>query len=440
MKFFRNRGKSGKRGKGYDISYYCADAAIAIAEGRRAFSGNIETETVVIGGGLAGLSVALSLAERGRHVVVLEKNRIGWGASGRNGGMVSIGFSAFYDAIIRKVGMAHTQRLYGLANEGMTRIRSCIRDYKIDCPVVDGVLETSWYEDPVEMKGYVDILNRHCGTRAEYWSPEKVRKHYETECYHDAAFIPEGFHINPLQYLHGVANAVELKGGRIHEGTDVIEIVRGSGGGNFAVRTPCGNISARRVVVACGAYVESGLNEDIAASNIPIRGYMMVTEPLPKGLMENTIRAPYAVYDNRHVPSYFRPLADGRILWGGKGGFFRDPVDIEAMLTDDMLSIFPQLEGVRAEKAWAGSYGMATHAMPQIGELEPGLWYSAGHGCHGLATTAMAGELIARALTENDIAWRAFNPYGLTSTGGTLGKIGAMLVYNSFMVRDRLAV
>lgn len=424
----------------YDRSFYCAEAAMAALPARPALTGAAETETCIIGGGLAGLCTALSLAERGRKVAVIEKNRIGWGASGRNGGMVSPGFAAFYDTIIRKVGAEHTRRLYAMGNEGINLIRSRIREYKIDCgPVVDGIVETSWYEDPIEMRQYVDTMNRLCGMEAEYWPHKKVRKYYDTGCYHDAAFIPGGFHINPLRYLHGMAAAVEKRSGQIFENTEVAEIIR-LGNGHFMVKTPCGHIIARKVVIACGAYIESGLNEDIAAANIPIRGYMMVTEPLDRKTIERAVRAPYAVYDNRHVCSYFRPLADGRILWGAKAGFFRDPADLEQILLDDMLSIFPQLEGVKVDRAWSGQMGYSSHGMPQVGELEPGLWYNAGHGCHGLSVTSMAGDLIGRAIAENDLSYRALAPFGLTATGGTLGKLGAMLVYSSFIVRDKLAV
>ena len=427
--------------KAYDSSFYYTEAAMASIPARPALAGSVETEVCIIGGGLAGLCTALSLTERGRSVAVIEKNRIGWGASGRNGGMVSIGFSAFYDSIIRKVGIEHTRNLYALANDGMRRIKSRIKTHNIDCgPVTDGVLETSWFEDPIEMKDYVQLLNDQCSSTAEYWSRKKVQKHYSTDCYHDAAFIPEGFHINPLRYLHGIATTVEKQGGRIFENTEVIEIIRLGGGNHFMVKTPCGHIVARKVVIACGAYIESSLNHDVAASNIPIRGYLMVTEPLPKDKIESAIRAPYAVYDNRHVCSYFRPLADGRILWGAKSGFFRDPQDLEQILLDDMLTIFPQLEGAKVAHAWSGMMGYSSHGMPQIGEIEPGLWYNAGHGCSGLTVTSMAGELIGRAIAENDLAYRALAPFGLTHTGGALGKLGAMLVYSSFIVRDKLAV
>lgn len=424
----------------YDDSFYRAEAAMAALPARAALTGVTETEICVIGGGLAGLCTALTLAERGCHVAVIEKNRVGWGASGRNGGMISVGFSAFYESIIRKVGIEHTRKLYTIANDGMSLIRSWIKNHAIDCgPIVDGVLETSWFEDASEMRGYVEALNQKFGTKAEYWSPEKVKASYETDCYHDAAFIPEGFHINPLRYLHGLAAAMEKQGGQIFENTDVVEIIR-LGNGQFMVKTTCGHIIARKIVIACGAYIESRLNEDIAASNIPIRGYLMVTEPIEKKKLESAVRAPYAVYDNRHVCSFFRPLEDGRMLWGAKAGFFRDPNGLEEVLLDDMLSIFPQLDGVKVDRAWSGQMGYSSHGMPQIGELEPGLWYSAGHGCHGLSVTAMAGDLIGRAIADGDLSYRAFAPFGLTSTGGTLGKLGAMLVYSSFIVRDKLAV
>lgn len=425
---------------GFENSWYYADPTQDKIPVRQALSAPIEAEVCVIGGGLAGLSTALSLAERNRSVVVIEKNRIGWGASGRNGGMVSPGFATFYDAIIRKVGIDHTRNLYTMVNDAMALIRKRVKDYKIDTPIVDGIIETSWFDDPGERKNYVKILSRDCNTRAEYWSHKKVQEYYSTESYYDATFLPDGFHINPLRYVTGLAREIENRDGRIYENTEVTEIIRLGGGNRFMVKTPGGHVVARKVVIACGAYISKDVNEDVAASNIPIRGYLMVTKPVAKKTMEKAIRAPYAVYDNRHVCSFFRPLADGRILWGAKAGFFKDPADLENVLIDDMVSIFPQLDNVRAEKVWSGLMGYSSHGMPQVGEIEPGLWYNAGHGCHGLSVTALAGELVGRAIAENDITYRGLSPFGLTHTGGTLGKIGAMLVYSSFIVRDKLAV
>jgi gamma-glutamylputrescine oxidase len=425
---------------GFENSWYYADPAQEKIPVRQSLFAAAEAEVCIIGGGLAGLCTALSLAERGRSVIVIEKNRIGWGASGRNGGMVAPGYAAFYDAIIRKVGIEHTRSLYGMVNDAMGLIRRRIRDYRIDTPVVDGILEPSWFDDPGERKNYAKILSRDCNTRAEYWSHKKVQEYYSTESYYDAAFMPDGFHLNPLRYLAGMARAIEAKGGRIYENSGVTEIIRLGGGNHFMVKTPGGHVVARKIVIACGAYIDKELNEDVAASNIPIRGYLMVTKPMAKKTLEKAIRAPYAVYDNRHVCSFFRPLPDGRILWGAKAGFFKDPSDLENVLVDDMVSIFPQLEGTQAEKVWSGLMGYSSHSMPQIGEIEPGLWYNAGHGCHGLSVTALAGELVSRAIAENDITYRALAPFELTHTGGTLGKLGAMLVYSSFIVRDKLAV
>jgi gamma-glutamylputrescine oxidase len=181
-------------------------------------------------------------------------------------------------------------------------------------------------------------------------------------------------------------------------------------------------------VLACGGYV-GGLNLRISAATIPVATYVAVTEPLGARLHE-TIRVSTGVSDVRLANDYYRPLADGRILWGGRISVFQpDPERQKQIIRGDMLKVYPQLADVRMDVAWGGWMGYARHKMPCIGQLDDGLWHTTCFGGHGLVATTVGGEVIASAIIGGDDRWRLFQPFGLAFAGGPIGKIPAQMVY-----------
>ena len=202
-------------------SYYARTANPSPA--RPSLDGEIETDVCVVGGGLAGLSTALSLAERGRSVVVLEARRVAWGASGRNGGFVGAGFAADLDGIIKRAGLEQARRLFALTREAVERIRERIGRYGIACePIHSGMLRAWWTDDADEPRRVRDHLQETLGVELEFWPRERLRETLVTRRYHDALLYPRSFHFHPLNYALGVATAIEAKGGRIFESSGVI--------------------------------------------------------------------------------------------------------------------------------------------------------------------------------------------------------------------------
>lgn len=403
---------------------------------RSPLDSEIETDVCVVGGGLAGLSTALSLAERGRSVVVLEARRVAWGASGRNGGFVGAGFAAGVDSIVRRAGIEPARKLYALTRDAVERIQERIRRYAIACePVHSGMLRAWWTDDADEPRRIRDHLRDTLGIEPEFWPRERVRETLVTQRYHDALFYPQAFHFHPLNYALGVAAAVEAKGGRIFESSAVIALRTDEP--EKHVLTARGLIKARSVVMACGGYMD-GLHPKLGGAVRPIATWVMATEPLGERLKE-AMRGPHCVIDSRFDFDYYRPLPDTRILWGG-GITIRksDPAKLGAIMLRKLLTVYPQLQGVRVETAWSGLMGYPRHSMVQIGEVSPGVWYAMGFGGHGMGTTTMAGELVASAIAAGDERYRLFAPFGLDWTGGPVGLAAAEAIYRWYRFRDWL--
>ncbi len=418
----------------YIDSYYARTANAGDA--RPPLDGDIAAEVCVVGGGLAGLSCALGLAERGASVVLLESHRVAWGASGRNGGLVSGGFSQSLRALERRLGRDHAQRLHGLSRDAVALIRRRIETYAIECgPIVDGILQASWFDDADSLKRERDYMADITGLEEEFWPREKLGEILLSERYYDGLFNPYGFQFHPLNYSLGVAAAAESKGARIFEGARVTGL--DLEGATKIVRTDQGEARAATVVMACGGYLD-GLHRKLSGAMVPVATYVAVTEPLGDRL-RSAIRAPYAVYDTRFALDYYRPLSDSRLLWGGRVTVRRsDPPDLANLMRGDLLKVYPQLAGVAMETAWGGLMSYATHKMPQIGEVTPGVWHATGFGGQGMNTTTMAGELIAAAIAENDDRYRLFSAFGLTPTGGPIGVAAAQLTYWFYGLRDAL--
>ncbi len=393
-----------------------------------------EVETCVIGGGLAGLSVALSLAERNCGVAVIEANRVGWGASGRNGGFVSAGFARGMESVARTTGTDKARALFDLSRAGVDRVRRNIEAYDIDCgPVKSGILMASWFDRPGDLRDGVAASNERYGTRLAFWPREEVQNVCSSPRYYDGIFNPDGFQFHPLNYTRGVARAADRMGVQIFEGSPVTSIRRT--GSHIDVGTSRGSVRCKTVVVCCSGYI-GGLVPRLSRATLPVGTYVLLTKPLGADL-EEAIRTQYAVADDRMAQDYYRPLEDGRLLWGGRISTELSPARLAELMLVQIERVYPQLKDkVVPDVAWPGTMGYATHKMPQIGELEPGFWYAQGFGGHGMNTTAMAGDLIASALVDGDTRWRLFSDFGLTYAGGILGPPVAQAVYWSYQMRD----
>lgn len=395
---------------------------------------NIETDVCVIGGGLAGLATALGLAERGKRVVLLEARRVGWGASGRNGGFCLSGFAASPDALIKKLGKDDARKVYGMTKDAQKLIRKRIREHKIKCDPVDGSVVTSWYNDADAIKRKGDYLAENFGENIEFWSREETRENYISDKYYESLFFPDNFHLHPLRYARGLAKAISDKGGLIFEGSPVIEACRKSE--PMEVRTATGTVRAQHIVFCGSAYFVNEPEKILSDACLPIATYVMVTEPIKPELFETAIRAPYAIRDTRYADDYYRPLPDNRLLWGGRISVGKDPKNLAEEMRRDMVKIYPQFADVKAEIAWSGLMGYTVHRMPLIGRFEPGVWYCTNFGGNGVGPTTAGGEVIAKAIAEKDESYKLFKPFGFEYAGGMFGPLVAQAVYRSWEISD----
>jgi len=403
-----------KTGLDYPSTYYASTLSDSHEWPR--MSDTIDVEVCVVGGGLAGVATALDLAERGRSVALLEQNRIGWGASGRSGGFVSQGFHQGLEALLNRFGASFASELFMLSEMGHALVRERIERYKIDCgPIVAGALSCALSHKPDALEAYRDMAAENFGVSLEYWPKGRVRDVLETSRYGAALFNPLTFSVHPLNLVRGLAHAVETQGGKIFERSPVLHLA--DSGARRLVRTARGDVRADHVVLACGGYIE-GLFRVLSNSTVPVATYVMVTEPLGDTL-NSAIGVPYAISDLQFLPNYYRKLADGRLLWGGRAsGWEYGPRYLTQLLKHDMQSFFPTLKIARIEVGWSGLMSYLSHEMPALGSLGHGVWYATGFGGLGLAATSMAGRLIGSGIAEKDDRWRLFERFGLPFTGG----------------------
>ncbi len=410
--------------------------------------GSHVARVVIIGGGYAGLSTAMSLMERQtRGVMVLEADTIGHGASGRNGGFVFGGFSLDCAKLVQQQGAARAKVLYGLTLDAVARIRQRIATHQMDCDAnPSGVLLAHWFKDEHTLRALQQFMRDTMGADWRWLGREELRSQLLTERYHCALHEPNAFHFHPLKYARGEARALVQSGMAVHEHSRVTHIT--PQGAGWRIRTAQAHIDCEHVVVCCGGYIET-LYPALARAILPIATYVMATEPLGVRL-QSAMRTGAAVYDTRFAFDYYRPLADTRLLWGGRISIRdRTPDQVKALLLRDLLRVYPQLEGVGISHAWSGLMSYARHQMPQIGQLPRtgharsgkaspgnGLWYAMGFGGHGVAPTTLAGELLAKAVRGEESIPDAFKSYGLPRTWGLAGRLAAQATYWWMQGRD----
>jgi len=401
----------------------------------------ISIDVCVIGGGLAGVSTALGLVERGSSVAVVEANQIGWGASGRNGGFVASGFSQNPIVLIDKLGIDHAKRLYKLTQQAYELIQLRIKDVgeEIESPV-HGTVNASWFNDPKGIHQYVDTMNSVFDENFEVWSKEKINEAYLTNKYFGGYLVPQTSHFQSLNYALHTAALAKKSGAKIFEQSPALKITRhNEDAGRWRVITQEGEVVANHIVYACSGYIGS-LHGKLARATLPVATYVLLTESLGDRL-NTAIRSPYAVSDNRFSSNYYRIVQQDKLLWGGRVSMFHPSQErLKSIMLNDLLSVYPQLKGIKAEVAWGGHMGYARHKMPQIGQLEPGQWYCQGFGGHGMATTTMGGELIASAIAADEKNWLEFSPFGLDYVGKPFGPVIAQLAYWSYQIQDAIKV
>ena len=401
----------------------------------------------IVGGGLAGLALALGLAERGVGAVLLEAETVGAGASGRNGGLLSAGFTRGFADLRRRLGEAHARQLFTLSDAAVHLVGRRIAKGSIACRPRYGVLEASWFDRPRALEAEVEEQNRRLGRALRFWPRAQLRQLYRSPRYHDGIFDPEARHLDPLALCRGYARLARAKGALLFERSPVVRLERLRGhrgdrgaGWRAVTENGCG-LEVEQLVLATNA-APKPLAPALGRGLVPVNTYIIVSEPLPD-TRALPIRAAYAVYDDRFATGYYRLLEDRatggrRLLWGGRIGLGAAPGDLARRLRADLARVYPDLADLRVAHGWAGQMGFARHRMPVVAPLAPGLWASTGFAGHGLNTTTMAGELLAAALVEGSDQWRLLAPFGLAWTGGRLCPLAAKALYHGRALEEGL--
>ena len=411
-------------------------ATMVDAPQRAALAGDVDVEVCVIGAGLAGLTTARELARRGWSVAVLETRRVAWNASGRNAGFVAPGFAERLEAIVERVGLRRAKELWALSSAGVDYVRATIRETEMPgVEPMNGRLTVRRTDDEEAVLRLVAMLRVDFGVNAEACSTEEVREVLRTSRYYQAVHLPDAFHVHALNYALGLASAAERAGVRIYEDSPAVALdVLGV---RKRIDTLNGRVRANHIVLAGGPHL-GAVFPPIAGTVVPVASYIATTAPLGERLAD-AIRYPGAVADTRRAGDYYRIIGGDRLMWGGRiTTRLSAPRWLPMLLRRDIVRVYPQLADVQIEHAWSGTMSYAVHKMPQIGQLTPGVWLAGAFGGHGINTTAMAGDLIARAISERDDRWRLFSAYELVWAGGKAGPAASQMVYWSMQLRDAI--
>ena len=376
-------------------SYYSASANAAPLSAPLA--GETDADVCVVGGGIAGLSTALHLAERGYRVVLLEGHRIGWGASGRSGGQAIFGYACGQQKLDAAVGKAAARQLWDFSIEALDLLRERVARHQIDCDLHWGQMHAAikprqrdelkaWQHELVETLGYASV---------RFLERPEVEGLLATRRYCGALFDSRSGHLHPLNYTLGLAAAARAAGVVIHEGSQATSIDRGD---PARVITANGSVRARHVALCCNAYID-GLAPDLHARIMPVGTYIIATEPLGETRMTQLMRENIAVTDVNFVLDYFRRSADHRLLFGGRVSYSGlDAFDTAKATRKRMLTVFPQLADVRIDHAWGGYVDITMSRAPDFGRIAPNIYYLQGFSGHGIALTGIAGKFVAEAI------------------------------------------
>lgn len=403
-----------------------------------AFQSSASADVCIVGGGIAALSCAQALLDSGRSVSILEANKVFFGASGRNGGFVSPGYSLSMDGIQRRVGADSARALFQLTVAGVDRIRRNIGEYGIHSAALNhGKISLLRYRPkPADVSQHLQRMRDVLHYPVETVEKADLRDLLSTDTYHFGFLDRNAFHIHPLNYGVALARVLASKGVRIHEGQKVQSILpRGDG---YVVTSTSGETLAGAVVICTGGY-SSGESAALARCILPITTYVAASEP-GNTAVGRSIRTNYALGDNRRASDYYRLVGSGQLLWGGRITAFprKDEQRIRRYIGADVASVFPDLSSLALGRAWSGTMGYSLHKMPYLGRFENGVWYCTAFGGHGLGSGTAGGVAVARAVLGDTSQVNLFRQFPLRSAYGILGRIGVELTYKKYIIGDHI--
>jgi gamma-glutamylputrescine oxidase len=409
-----------------------ADSALtfpALTESRRA-------DVAVIGGGYTGLSAALHLAEAGVDVVVLEAERVGWGASGRNGGQLHTGQRRDQDWLEEALGLDDAMRLWRLAEEAKALVKDLIVRHGIACDWRPGLIDTTHKERLLKKEmAYVEKLKTRYGYgQVEWLDRQALADAIGTDVYFGGRRDTGAGHLDPMKFAHGLAQAAAKAGAHIYEGTRATSVT------GTTITTTGGTITADTIILASNGYLE-GIDADTEARVMPIDNYILATAPIGAGKPDGLIPGGEAVSDSRFVVHYFRPSADGRLVFGGGETYlWGTRTNVASFVRRHMLSIYPQLGEVAIDYAWGGTLAITIRRLPFIRRVRNGVYVAAGYSGQGVALAPFAGKVLADAIRGDPARLDTFArlPVPRFPGGRLLRKPALASAMMWYALRDRL--
>ncbi|MGB0360262.1 MAG: NAD(P)/FAD-dependent oxidoreductase [Endozoicomonas sp.] len=377
-------------------SYYAA--SLNYTTNYQKLEGSIKVDVCVVGGGFSGIATALELAERGYKVAVLEARKIGWGASGRNGGQLIRGIGEEPEQFRKQIGDEGVEAIYQMGFESVELVRDRVKKYDIQCDLKIGYVDAAIKQKQMDgiREDYESLKQLNYSHELQLLAEVDIQQYVGTERYIGGMVDWGSGHLHPLNLCLGEAKAAEYLGVQLFEQSPVAKIHKGK---QPEVETDKGSVTCDFLVLAGNAYL-GDLEPKIAGKVLPAGSYIIATEQLEENLWRSLIPKDTATCDVSIALDYFRLSADKRLLFGGLCNYSgRDPKDIQTSLRPKMLKVFPQLEPVTIDYQWGGMIGIGANRMPQIGRLDSTIYFVQAYAGHGVNATHMAGRVVADAIS-----------------------------------------
>jgi gamma-glutamylputrescine oxidase len=420
-------------------SYYAASSTLPAALSRAPLAGEVRADVAVVGGGIAGCSAALHLAQRGFQVALLEAHVVGYGASGRSGGQTIFGLAAGQKALAAQVGRDDAHRLFDLSIEALDLTQALIRAHGIDCDYKPNHVHVATKpRHLVELSEWVEELRGEYGYQSvRLLDRRELEAHVRSERYLGGIIDTRSGHLHPLKYTQGLARAAEQAGVRIFENTQALHYEDGA---EVVVRSAQGTLRCRHLVLCANAYIGS-LAPALARRILGVGTYVIATRPLPPALARALLPSDAAVADINWILDYFRLSADNRLLFGGRVSYSAlEPPRLAESMRRRLVGVFPETADLEVEYAWGGYLDITMSRAPDFGRLASNVFYLQGFSGHGMSLTALAGKLAAEAVAGTAERFDVFArlPHRDFPGGALLRRPSLVLAMLYYRLRDLL--